>query len=264
MGAARGQAGDGADGLNMETLSVLQLLFCVVVVTVAFAVRGGTGFGGGAIAVPLLALVFPLQVTVPVVTVLNMLSSVGHGISGWRHIVWPAIWRMVPGSLAGVLIGLYLLTLVDPRPLAKALGVFVMLYALYVLLLAGREFKVPSRWMAVITVVTSFSAGLTGSLFGGAAGPIYVVYLNTRRLARDAFRVTITTIMLFQGTARTAGYAMLGLYDGQALLLLAAALPTMLLGSWLGARLIRRFNPLWFNRAVGGVLLISGAALVYR
>lgn len=248
----------------MESLSILQLLFCVVVVTVAFAVRGGTGFGGGAIAVPLLALVFPLQVTVPVVTVLNMLSSVGHGITGWRHIVWPAIWRMVPGSLLGVLIGLYLLTLIDPRPLAKALGVFVILYALYVLLLAGREVRVPQRWLTLITVVTSFSAGLIGSLFGGAAGPVYVLYLNTLQLARDAFRVTITTIMLFQGTARTAGYAMLGFYDGQALLLLAAALPTMMLGSWLGARLIRSFNPVWFNRAVGSVLLVSGAALVYR
>jgi uncharacterized membrane protein YfcA len=248
----------------MESLSVLQILFCVVVVTVAFAVRGGTGFGGGAIAVPLLALVFPLQVTVPVVTVLNLLSSVGHGITGWRHIVWPAILRMLPGSLIGVVIGLYLLDLIDPRPLGKALGAFVILYALYVLLLAGREWRVAPRRVAVIAAVTSLAAGLIGSLFGGAAGPVYVVYLNTLRLARDAFRVTITTIMLCQGAARTAGYAAIGLYDRNTLLLLAAALPTMLLGSWLGARLIRGFDPRRFNRAIGLVLLVSGAALLYR
>ena len=248
----------------MESLTLAQMAFCLVVITVAFAVRGGTGFGGGAIAVPLLALVFPLQVTVPVVTVLNLLSSVGHGITGWRHIVWPALVRMLPGSLVGVGIGLYALDLLDPRPLGKALGAFVILYALYVLLLAGREFRVAPRWVPAVAVISSVSAGLIGSLFGGAAGPVYVFYLNTLNLARDAFRVTITTIMLCQGAARTAGYAAIGLYDRNTLMLLAMALPTMLIGSWLGGRLIRSFDARRFNRAVGLVLLVSGAALLYR
>ena len=248
----------------MESLNVLQLVFCVVVVTVAFAVRGGAGFGGGAIAVPLLALVFPLQVTVPVVTVLNMLSSIGQGVTDWRHIAWREIRRILPGSLAGVFLGLYLLTLFDPQPLAQALGVFVVLYALYVMVLAGRTPQIPPRWMLPVAAVTSIAAGIIGSLFGGAAGPVYVIYLNSARLAKDAFRVTITTVMLFQGLTRIAGYATLGFYDGHALLLLAAALPMVVIGSWLGARVVRRFNPVAFNRAVGVVLLISGAALVFK
>jgi len=248
----------------MESLSEWQLLFCAVVVTVAFAVRGGTGFGGGAIAVPLLALVFPLPVTVPVVTVLNMLSSIGHGISDWRHIVWRVIWRVLPGSLAGVLAGLYVLTLFDPQPLARALGIFVVLYALYVMTFSGRAVNFPPRWLPAVAVLTSTTAGLIGSLFGGAAGPVYVIYLNALQLGRDAFRVTITMIMLFQGLTRIAGYAALGLYDLHVLLLLAAALPMMLAGSWLGARLVRRFDPLWFNRAVGAVLLASGMALIFK
>ena len=248
----------------MESLSYWQLFFCASVVTVAFAVRGGTGFGGGAIAVPMLALVFPLQVTVPVVTVLNMLSSIGHGIADWRHIVWRAIWRVMPGSLIGVLVGLYMLGLFDPKPLGRALGAFVMLYALYVLLLAGRQVNVPKRWLPMVTVLTSTSAGFVGAVFGGAAGPLYVIYLNALHLGRDAFRVTITSIMLCQGVTRLIGYAVMGLYDRHVLLLLAAALPMMLIGSWLGARLIRRFDPAWFNRAVGIVLLASGAALLIK
>jgi uncharacterized membrane protein YfcA len=248
----------------MEQMSIWQLLFCAMVVTVAFAVRGGTGFGGGAIAVPLLALVFPVPVTVPVVTVLNMLSSVGHGIADWRHIVWRAIWRVLPGSLVGVLAGLYVLTLFDPQPLARALGVFVVLYALYVMVFAGRQVVVSQRWLPAVAVLSSTTAGLIGSLFGGAAGPVYVVYLNALQLGRDAFRVTITTIMLFQGVTRMAGYAALGLYDRHALLLLAAALPMMLAGSWLGARVVRHFDPLWFSRAVGAVLLASGTALIFK
>lgn len=248
----------------MESLSNWQLLFCALVVTLAFTVRGGTGFGGGAIAVPMLALVFPLPVTVPVVTVLNMLSSIGHGIADWRHIVWRAIWHILPGSLVGVLIGLYFLGSFDAKPLSRALGAFVVLYALYMMLLAGRVLPVPKRWLPVVIVLTSTSAGFIGSLFGGAAGPLYVIYLNALRLGRDAFRVTITSIMLFQGVTRMAGYAVMGLYDRHVLMLLAAALPTMLFGSWLGAKLIRRVNAEWFNRAIGVVLLASGSALLIK
>lgn len=248
----------------MEQLTVWQLVFCALVVTVAFAVRGGAGFGGGAIAVPMLALVFPLPAVVPVVTVLNMLSSIGHGIADWRSIVWREIWRILPGSLLGVFMGLYLLTLFDPQPLGRALGVFVVLYAVYAMVMAGRVVAIPPRWMLAVAVVTSTLAGIVGSLFGGAAGPIYVIYLNAAQLGKDAFRVTITTVMLFQGLTRIAGYATLGLYDGTALTLLAAALPMMLAGSWLGARVIRRFDQVLFNRAVGIVLLASGAVLIFR
>jgi uncharacterized protein len=250
--------------LPVDELSLWQMLFCVVVVTVAFAVRGGTGFGGGAVAVPLLALVFPVQVTVPVVTVLNMLSSVGQGAVGWRDIVWREIWRILPGSLLGVFFGIYLLSVIDPQPLARALGVFVVVYALYVMVFAGRTPSIPPRWMLPVAGVTSFAAGIVGSLFGGAAGPLYVIYLNAARLGKDAFRVTITMVMLFQGLTRVAGYATLGLYDRNAMLLLAAALPMMIIGSWLGARLVRRFDPLLFHRAVGVVLLFSGAALALK
>lgn len=248
----------------MEALSALQLVFCALVIMIAFAVRGGTGFGGGAIAVPMLALVFPLQITVPVVTVLNMLSSIGHGITDGRLIVWKEIRRVLPGSLIGVCIGMYFLARIDPQPLGRALGVFVIIYALYTMLFAGRTPEVPSRWMPAVAVVTSFAAGLIGALFGGAAGPLYVIYLNAARLAKDAFRVTITTIMLFQGLVRVAGYAAFGFYDAHALTLLAMALPLMLLGSWLGVRLIRHFDQALFNRAVGVVLLASGAALAFK
>ena len=248
----------------MESISNWQMLFSAAVIVVAFAVRGGAGFGGGAVAVPLLSLVFPVQLTVPVVTVLNMLSSIGHGIVDWRKIAWQQIWRILPGSLLGVFIGIYLLSLIDPQPLARALGAFVVLYAIYVLVFANRTPVIPQRWLLVAAGVISMTAGIIGSLFGGAAGPVYVIYLNTVRLGKDAFRVTITTIMLFQGLTRIAGYAALGLYDTKVLTLLALAVPVMVLGSWLGARVVRRLNQELFNRAIAGVLLVSGAALLLK
>jgi uncharacterized membrane protein YfcA len=248
----------------METLGPLQLVFCALVVTLAFAVRGGAGFGGGAIAVPLLALVLPLQVAVPAVTVLNMLSSVGHGVRDWRKIAWSEILRLIPFSMLGVGTGLYLLSQLDPKPLARGLGVFVILYALYALVTAGREIMVPRRLLAPLGALMSSSAGIVGALFGGAAGPMYVIYLNALKLERDVFRVTITTIMLFQGLTRLGGYAGLGMYNSATLTVLAAALPMMLIGTYFGVRLIHRFDQTKFNRVVSCVLIFSGLALILK
>jgi uncharacterized membrane protein YfcA len=249
----------------MDALGWHEALYCALVVTVAFAVRGGAGFGGGAVAVPLLALVLPLPLVVPVVAVLNMLSSIGHGVRDWRLIAWREVIKLLPFTLAGVGVGITLLANLDAGPLARGLGAFVMLYALYVLLADGRAPAVPRRWLGALGAVLSAGAGFVGALFGGAAGPLYVIYLRAVGLTRDPFRVTITTIMLVQGLSRIAGYAALGLYgSGPALAALAAALPLMVLGSWIGARLAGRYDQAKFNRAVGCVLLVSGAALLLK
>lgn len=248
----------------MEHLSLVELVYTFFVIVLAFAVRGGAGFGGGAVATPLLVLIMPPHVVIPAVSVLNMLSSVGHGFRNWRRIVWREIFRVAPFTLLGVGFGIYLLSIVDPKPLSRALGVFVVLYALYALYAAGRPPRIPKRWLAPVAAIVSVAAGSVGTVFGGAAGPVYVVYLSQLELARDAFRATITTIMLFLALCRITGYASFGFFDAHALTLLAVALPPMVIGAYFGERVVRRFDQVRFARAVAAVILVSGLVLVLK
>ncbi len=248
----------------METLGVLQLVFAGLVVMVAFAVRGTTGFGGQAIAVPLLTLMLPLPTVISAITALVVLSSLAHWLRDWRRIVWREIARLLPFTLIGVLTGLYAFRLADPRTLTKAFGAFVILYAGFALATAARALPVPERLRAPLGMGLSAVAGAVGTVFGGAAGPLYVIYLNTLRLDKDSFRVTITTILLFQALMRVAGYAQLGFYDRPALLLALAALPMMLIGARIGDHLIGRLSQHAFNVGVGLVLVVSGVALLLK
>ncbi|MBI3068715.1 MAG: sulfite exporter TauE/SafE family protein [Betaproteobacteria bacterium] len=190
----------------MEGLGFFQLAFAALVVMLAFAVRGTTGFGGGAIGVPLLALVLPIHIVIPVITVLTIFSSLGHWLKDWRRIVWKEI---------------------------AAIGLSTL-------------------------------AGVVGTLFGGAAGPLYVIYLNALRLEKDAFRVTVTTMLLTLATLRVIGYSGLGFYNPAPLTVLAAALPMMLIGARIGNHVAGRINQRAFNRVVGLVLMVSGAALILK
>jgi hypothetical protein len=245
-------------------LTPLDAVFCALVVIAAFAIRGTAGFGGGIIAVPLLALVLPLQQVVPLMTALTFLASVGHGVRGRRNIQWREVVRLVSFALPGVALGLYLFSVLDPRPLSRALGVFVMLYAVYAFALAGRKPALAQRWVYPLAVVVGFAAGLVGTLFGGAAGPVFVIYLGARALDKDQFRTTMTAIMVCMAVVRLSGYASLGFLDAAGLKYLAAAIPLMMLGSYLGERLVRRVEQRRFERVLGAILILSGAVLVLK
>jgi uncharacterized protein len=247
----------------METKVALEFAFAAVVLVVAYAVRGTTGFGGQAIAVPLMALILPLQVVVPAITVLTALSSFTYWRRDRGKIAWGEILKLLPFTLLGVALGLWIFGMVDPATLTRSFGVFIILYALFSLRRAETPSS-PPRHARLIGSALSTISGALGAIFGAAAGPMYVIYFNLLRYERDVFRATVTTILMFQAVARIAGYAQLGFYDNTVLLLIAAGLPLMLIGARLGSVLGGRINQYWFDRCVAALLLVSGVALLLK
>lgn len=248
----------------IEGFSTVDYVIFFSAVLLAFMVRGGAGFGGGVVLAPLMALVAPLNVVVPVSSALNMIAGLSQGVSHWRIVAWRELLRITPFSIAGIFLGIWLLTRVDPKPLSKAFGVFIVLYALYMLKTKGNMPDIARRWLNPLGAFLSFAAGVVGSLFGGAAGPLYVMYLNALRLPRDGFRATITMIMLTMGTTRIVGFLATGMYTKKVLTMLAVGIPIVLLGGWVGARVVARFDQAVFGRLVACVLLVSGSILIFK
>ncbi len=248
----------------IEGFSAVDYAIFVCAVTLAFAVRGGAGFGGGVVMAPLLALVAPLAVVVPVSSALNMISGVSQGVREWRKVEWRELLRITPFSFAGVFLGIWLLSRIDARPLSKAFGVFIVCYALYMLKSKGVMPVIARRWLYPIGAVLSMAAGMVGALFGGAAGPLYVMYLSALKLDRDRFRATITMIMVTMGASRVIGFLAAGMYTQKVLTLLLMGLPLVLLGGWIGARVVARMDQERFARVIGAVLLASGSILIFK
>jgi hypothetical protein len=159
-------------------------------------------------------------------------------------------------------VGFFVINLLDEDALRRSLGVFLIFYALYAWATAGASPVLPARWRRALAAGTGITGGLLGTLFGAGVGPIYVVYFNTLRMEREVFRVTMSTVILLGGAARIAGYARMGFYEGSSVVLIAIGLPLVLIGSWLGDRVIRRLDPRMFGRLVGGLILLSGIALL--
>ena len=242
-------------------LTALEAAWCAFAIALGYATRTISGFGAGVIATPLLTFVLPLPVTVPLITVLGMFAGVRQVIRDWGMIEWRSIAIFVPGSLAGVALGLYLFAALDQVLLARALGVYILGYALYSLLgdrVVKRNLVMP-RWIVHPIAVV---AGLVATIFGGLAGAIYATYLDAMHLTKGVFRVTMSAMLVALALVRSAGYAATGVFRAEDVVLIVASIVPVVIGTVVGDKLHDRLDPAAFRRAVGVLLVASGAGLL--
>jgi len=246
----------------MDGLTLFQLTWAAFIFTAGFAIRNLAGFG--AILLPALALFLPLATIVPVVTLIAVLSSIGIAVRHRDQIVWPKLLPLVPWSLLGVAIGLYLFEHLSEDILVTALGIFVAGFGIHSLLRGERpagERRLPG-WL-IIPPLATFAA-IIGTTFGGLAGPVYGVYMEWLKLEKGAFRASMSAVLVGLGTLRGLGYLSLGAFDRTTLELAALSLPAAMLGLVIGAKLHARATPAGFRRIVAVLLIISGLALLLR
>lgn len=242
----------------LDGLDSLQLAYAAAVLFAAYFVRGIAGFGSALVAVPLLALILPVPFLVPLIVLLDYLASLTHGARNFQHIQWRDLWPLIPFTLSGIVTALFLLTHLEPGLLTTALGIFVIVYALYSLLplppLQG------SRWWAA---PLGTLAGLVGTVFG-TGGPFTVIYLGLRGLSKTAFRGTVAMIFILDGGMRLVGFTSSGLFNLENLTIAALGLPLMAAGLYAGGHVHTGLGREAFVRIISAILLGSGVALLSK
>lgn len=237
-------------------LSGWELGYCVGVILLAYGLRGSTGFGG-AIGMPLLALVVPVKTLVPVWTLLGFTSSLAILGRERRHVDRGAFLAFLPWCGIGVAAGLLLFASLEERTLARALGVAVLLYAAYSL-------RGSARAPRILGPVAATLSGAVGAMFGAMASVFYAMFLDARRLKREAFRATGSAMLLALSFARGVGYWLAGEFSAESWWLFGAALAPMLAGIWLGDRITLNLPETSFRRLVCLTLALSGVPLLLR
>jgi hypothetical protein len=91
-----------------------------------------------------------------------------------------------------------------------------------------------------------------------------VIYLNLRGLERLTFRATFAMNFLIDGGVRLIAFAIAGLFGGQTLGYLLAAVPIAGAGLYVGGRLQAGLSPRAFQIVIRLLLLVSGVALLLK
>lgn len=208
---------------NWTTFQVLTVLFLATLIRSAF------GFGEALVAVPLLALVMPVEVAAPIAALVSITVAGIVVAQDWRKIHVRSAGWLVFSSVLGIPLGLILLKTV-PEPIVKAiLAIVIICFSLYSLATRSRYELKNDR----LAWLFGFSAGVLGGAYG-MNGPPLVVYGALRRWSPARFRATLQGYFLPASVMVMCGFWIAGLWtpavSGYYLLSLAPVLAAIFLG----------------------------------
>jgi uncharacterized protein len=220
--------------------------------------KSGFGAGFGSLAVPLLALAVTVPqaaaILMPVLLLMDLL-----GLAAFRRDFDRALlWFLVPFGLVGTLVGTLLFRVLPAHQVAGVVGVFTLLFLAQRLLFPPRAGAAPpSRATgAVLTTIGGFT-----SFIAHAGGPPVNAYVIPLRLAPVAYTATLAYFFFVVNLSKWIPYAWLGLLDWRNMATSLVLLPIAPLGVWLGIRIARRIDAVWFYRFVYLGMLLTGLKL---
>ena len=141
--------------VDWTIVSVLAVIFLATVVRSAF------GFGEALIAVPLLALLFPVEEAVPLATLISITVAGIVPVAGLEKSAFPNCPGIVLSTLLGIPLGLLLLTAVEETVVKAILAVSIIGFAWYCLVGRGKLELQRDKWAWVFGFVAGIFGGLT-------------------------------------------------------------------------------------------------------
>lgn len=236
------------------------LVAAPVIVVAAYTIFGISGFGSALISIPLLAHFLPLTTVVPMMLLLDFSAAFTTGLRSRGQVDGQEVKSVLPGMIAGAIVGVLLLSRLPGDALIVALGTFVAGYGAYRLLAKGTPRALPRA----AAHPTGLLGGMLGAMFG-VGGPVYVVYYSSRIHDPARLRATLSVVFSMSTGFRIVLFFLAGLLLDWKLWAAAVALfPLVLGGIRLGQRIHLRLSRTQVIRLVSVLLVASGGSLVAR
>lgn len=242
-------------------LSEPMMLPVLAVLFLATVIRSALGFGEALVAVPLLALLIPVEVAAPVAVLVSVTVAGLILLQDWRHVHPGGAWRLIVSTFFGIPLGLLMLTTVPELVVKVVLGAVIIAFAIYQMVSRGAYELKDDR----LAWLFGFGAGVLGGAYG-MNGPPLAVYGALRRWSPEQFRSTLQGYFFPASLIGMGGYWMTGLWSPAVTRYYLASLPVVLIATILGRLLHRRIDRgrfLFYVQigliAIGLILLIQSA-----
>ncbi|HCR96401.1 MAG: sulfite exporter TauE/SafE family protein [Halomonas sp.] len=241
---------------------MLYLLLLIGTFLIAGVVKGVTGMGLPTVAMGLLVIAMPPASAAALLVLPSLVTNVwqlfsGPSITQLMQRLWPMMLCICLGTIAGAA----LLVRVDPLWSGFGLGVALIVYAGYTLLVPA--FSVSTfleRWLSpVIGLITGVVTGATGVFVMPA-----VPYLASLNMSREEFvqalglSFTISTLALALGLFAHDAFQVSQLGTS------ALAIIPALIGMWAGQYIRMRISPQRFRQCFLLFLIVLGLELASR
>jgi hypothetical protein len=221
--------------------------------------KSGFGAGFGAIVVPLMAMVIPVPQAAAIMLPLLAIMDVMGLMALVKQADKALLKLLIPAGLCGTVIGTLLFGLLSATVVAGVVGGITLLFlAIRLAFPPQADAPPPPRWLGFVLGTTT---GFT-SFVAHAGGPPVSFYLLPLRLDPIRFTATLAVLFTVINFSKWGPYAWLGLIDLGNLSTSLALAPFAPVGVWLGLKVVRRINMVWFYRLFHLGMLLTGTKLV--
>lgn len=235
------------------------IIFILIISFIASLVRSTLGFGESLVAVPLFLLFLPPEIAVPLSVALSIVIALVIVIQDYKKIHFSSAKWLIIYAIPGIPLGILMLIYGNEVFIKIALGVLIMLYALYSLFIKNHTVLKEDHKLWI------FVCGFLSGIFGGAYGlngPPLVVYGNLRQWKAKHFRATLQAYFLPASLLGMIGYYAKGLMTFQVNRYILFSLITTIPAIFLGRYLNHKLNDGSFFKYVYWGLVIIGIILV--
>ena len=238
---------------------ILQWVLLAAAALVASTLAAVTGFGGAAILLPALVAVFGVRDAVPVLTVAQL---IGNGSRVWFNrgeLDWRVVGWFAAGAIPFALLGGYLFAKAPLSGLTRLIGAFLILVVAWRHLRPRRKGPFPVAAFAGIGAGGSFLSALVGSV-----GPIMAPFFLAYGLTKGAYIGTEALSTVVMHVTKLVAYGETGVLAWSGVAIGLALGPIMVLGSFLGKRIVDRLPEKVFVALIEGVLVVAGVLFLAR
>jgi hypothetical protein len=228
---------------------------------VGIAKTGMTGIG--ILFVAIFSSLLPARQATGLVLPLLVFGDVVAVVVYRKHARWSHVWRLLPWTGAGVVIGYLALSRISDRQAEMLIGgIILALTALHLWRRSGASAGVEVTdygvWFAPLIGVL---AGFT-TLVANAAGPLMAIYLLAMGLPKMEYVGTGAVFFLLLNCFKVPFMMHLGLITAESLRFNLLLAPAVLAGAWLGWWFLRRLPQRLFENLALGLGVVAGIRLL--
>ena len=229
------------------------------VLFLATIIRSAFGFGEALVAVPLLALILPIDVAAPVAVLVSITVALIVVVQDWQDVHAGSAGRLVLATLVGIPLGLLLLKLVSGPIVKAALAVIIISFSSW-FLTGRRRAALPNDRLSWLF---GFCAGVLGGAYG-MNGPPLALYGSLRGWSPKHFRATLQGYFLPASLIGMTGYWLAGYWTAAVSRFYLWSVPGVLVAVFVGRAINHRMHAGRFLQFVHGGLIVIGLVLLWQ
>lgn len=231
----------------------MTILFSFVIILISAIIQGISGFGFSLVAVPLLALLLPLETITPMLVLFSLLLNIILFKKVKGKTDKKQMGLLIAFGLISIPIGMFALKSLNESYIKLGVGIIVVISALAM----NFGYKIKFKNQNLAYGLTGFLSGiLNGS--SSLSGPPVILMLSNEGVDKNNFRKTLATYFMTLNLLSVPIFFFGGILTKEVLVKSGQLLPAMVVGVFLGVKLGDKIPESIFKKLTLILIFIMG------